>query len=92
MSKQSGIKISNMEDQIIDKVVFALKLYNKYKMNLKSKTKLLESERFFDWGHEKALLIRKLDEKDFYVFLNPLQNVLKKIAQQIDFTYNQKNL
>lgn len=84
ISKQMGIKPSNMEEQIIGKTIFTLELYDKYRKNLKNKTKLLESGRFFDWGYEKGLLILKLDEKDFYVFLNQLQKFLKEIAQRIN--------
>ena len=84
ISKQMGIKPANMEEQITNKTLFTLELYDKYRNNLKNKIILLESGKFFDWGCEKDMLILKLDEIDFYVFLNQLQKFLKEIAQRIN--------
>lgn len=81
--KQNGIKLSNMEKYIIKKTNFTLGLYNKYRENLKTKTTLLESEKFFDWGQEKDLLLQKLEDKDFYAFLKKLNEFLRKIIQQL---------
>lgn len=81
--KQNGIKLPGMEKHIIKKTNFTLRLYNKYRENLQTKTKLLESEKFFDWGQEMDLLLQKLDDKDFYTFLKKLKEFLKKIVKQL---------
>jgi len=83
LSKQKTIRLSSMEKHIVKKTNFTLNLYNKYRENLKTKTKLLESEKFFDWGQEKDLLLRDLDGKDFYAFLKKLQEFLRKIIKML---------
>ncbi len=84
ISKQKGIKITSMKEQIISKTVFTLRRYEKYRKNLRSKMELLESAEFFDWGREKEILIIKLDEKNFYAFVNQLRQFLKEISLQIN--------
>jgi hypothetical protein len=69
-----------VEKCIIDKMGFALKLYDKYRTNLKPKVGLLNSGKLFDWGAEKELLLSDIDEGDFYKFEGGFEAFLKKIV------------
>ena len=78
--KRFGIKLEDMEKCILAKMNFALKLYDKYRTNLKQKVELLNSGRLFEWGAEKELLLSEIDESDFYNFLIGFEIFLKKIV------------
>jgi len=80
-----GVKLDDVEKCILKKTNFALKLYDKYRTNLKEKIKLLESGRLFEWGEERALLLAEIDESDFYSFLNEFQEFLKKIVINLNY-------
>jgi len=58
-----------------------LELYQKYRENLAGNLRLLESGEIFRWGEEKTLLLWDIDEGDYYDFISPLENLLKKIVE-----------
>jgi predicted nucleotidyltransferase component of viral defense system len=57
ISKHFARKPEEEQQEIIGKIAFSLKLYAKYRANLKKKVVLLNSEKLFDWGAEKELLL-----------------------------------
>ena len=67
------------------RIATALKLYDKYRSNLKEKIKLLESGRLFEWGEERELLLAEMDEGDFYSFINEFQEFLKKVVKAFGY-------
>jgi len=81
--KRFGIKPHDMERCIVNKTDFALKLYDKYRSNLKEKISLLGSGKLFEWGEERDLLLAEIDEGDFYSFLDEFQKFLKKIISSL---------
>ncbi|MEM0287957.1 MAG: nucleotidyl transferase AbiEii/AbiGii toxin family protein [Nitrososphaerota archaeon] len=83
--KHYGMKPEDVEECIMTKINFALKLYARFRYNLKEKMKLLESGNIFDWGQERRLLLSEIDEKDFYLFLDEFQTFLKRIVKIINF-------
>jgi hypothetical protein len=83
--RRLGVKLDDVEKCIVQKTSFALKLYDKYRSNLKEKIKLLESRRLFEWGEEQELLLAEIDEADFYAFLSEFQEFLKKIVKAIGY-------
>ena len=83
--KQFGVKLEAMEPCIVKKTNFALKLYSKYRQNLKEKIGLMQSGRLFEWGEERSLLLSDIDETDFYSFLDEFQGFLKEVIRNLKF-------
>lgn len=77
-----GVKLDVVEKCIVKKTNFALKLYDKYRTNLKEKIGLLQSGKLFEWGKEREYLLSEIDEKDFYSFLSEFQKFLTKIIKK----------
>ncbi len=75
--------IKEIENQIIEKTLFALNLYKKYKENLKEKLELINSGNLFTFGDEQRLLLKEIDNKDFYAFVNKFNIFLKNITKEI---------
>ncbi len=67
------------------KLNLALQSYDKYRNNLKAKAGLLQSDRLFDWGKERELLLAEIDERDFYAFLEKFRSFLKEIIGSLDY-------
>jgi predicted nucleotidyltransferase component of viral defense system len=85
--KQFGIKLEDVERCIVNKTNFALKLYGKYRSNLKENTSLLDSRKLFQWGEERALLLAEIDERHFYSFLNEFPKFLRKIISNLNYRF-----
>ncbi|TMI24484.1 hypothetical protein E6H24_06760 [Candidatus Bathyarchaeota archaeon] len=85
ISKKFGIRPENMTRYVVDKLNFALKLYGKYRTNMKEKIPLLNSGKLFAWGTEKDLLLIDIDEKDFYSFLTKFDVFLKSIVSNLSY-------
>jgi len=83
--KKFGIKLEDMEKCIVRKLDFALKLYGKYRDNLKEKIGLLNSGKLFEWGAERELLLSEIDESDFYRFLGGFETFLKEIVRTLKY-------
>jgi predicted nucleotidyltransferase component of viral defense system len=84
ISKKFGTRPESMERYVLDKLNFALKLYGKYKTNLKKKIPILNSDKLFAWGTEKDLLLTEIDEKEFYSFLTKFNVFLKDIVSKLN--------
>jgi predicted nucleotidyltransferase component of viral defense system len=67
---------------VIEKTNFALKLYVRYRKNLEEKKPTILSAPF-NWGEEKGLLLKEIDEKDFYKFIEKLKAFLKKVMKSL---------
>jgi len=80
-----GVKLDDVEKCIVNKTNFALKLYNKYRINLKQKVSLMQSGKLFEWGEERELLLAEIDEKDFYVFLKKFEPFLKRVIDSLGY-------
>jgi hypothetical protein len=81
--KRFGIRPEGEEKCIVGKIGFSLKLYAKYRDNLKQKVALLNSGKLFGWGTEKELLLSEIDEDDFYKFMGGFETSLKKIVAAV---------
>lgn len=75
--------IEKIKNQIIEKIIFALNLYMKYRENLKEKREIINSGNLFTWGDEKRFLLKPINEKDLYAFVNKFNIFLKKITEEI---------
>jgi len=78
-----NIKLEDLYDGIIDKTQFMLNLYEKYRKNLAEKKDIVTSGKALKWGEEKGLLLRDIDEKEFYKFLEDFGTFLKKTAEEL---------
>jgi predicted nucleotidyltransferase component of viral defense system len=83
IQKNLGIMVVDVEKYVIRKTKHTLSLYTKYQTNMKAKIKLLEQNKIFEWGTEKDLLISKIDEKDFDIFIREFTEYLKKLVKKI---------
>ena len=78
------IKEKKLRGYIVDKTIFALNLYEKYRKNLEKKRDLIEDKKIFGWGEEKELLIEEINQKEFYEFLQEFMEFLADIIKIID--------
>jgi len=83
IDERFGVKPQKVETCIVEKMNFALKLYKKYRTNLKEKIALLNSESLFEWDKERDLLLIDIDEREFYSFLAEFQDFLKKVIKEL---------
>jgi len=81
--KKNKFNIKDLRDQIIEKTIFVLNRYDKFKKNLNEKKELIISGDLFTWGEERKLLLIKIDNKDFYNFVNQFNIFLKNITEEI---------
>lgn len=78
--KSYGLDPAVVESCIVEKMELSLGLYERFRTNLKEKIKLLNSNTFFDWGREREVLIKQIDETEFYSYLEELQSFLKELV------------
>jgi len=83
MVKETGINLYEHMDCAVEKVRFMLGLYHKYRENLTVNKRLLESGELFRWGEERALLLRDVDEGEFYDFIALLEKLLITIVGKV---------
>jgi predicted nucleotidyltransferase component of viral defense system len=80
--KKYDLKLEDLLEPIVDKIRFALGIYQKYKENFETKKAVVASEPF-RWGEEKRLLLQEIDGQEFDKFLNNFQPFLKKVIEKI---------
>lgn len=78
IEKQFGISLDDVYICVLEKSRFTLNLYERYRQNLEEKKQTILSTPF-NWGEEKGLLLRQIDESDFYKFIDRLKPFLKKV-------------
>lgn len=85
--KNFKIKLTDIEEQSVEKLNFSLKMYEKYQMNFKTKIKIVESDELFTWGEEKYLLLKDMkeeEERNFFSFIKELGIFLKTVIAKIE--------
>jgi predicted nucleotidyltransferase component of viral defense system len=85
INREFGISLEEVFDCVIEKTSFTLNLYARYRKNLEEK-KLTIMSTPFNWGEEKGLLLKEIDEKAFYKFVEKLRAYLKKIMDALPET------
>jgi len=78
--KRIGIDFEEVEGEILEKLKFILKLYQKYRRNLREKASILTIENF-PFGSERQLLITEINEAEFYSFLTRFIPWLRKLTK-----------
>jgi hypothetical protein len=66
----------------VGKTRFTLCLYERYRRNLEEKKTVVLSKPFV-WGEERDLLLKTVDEMDFYNFIEELKSFLKKVIEEL---------
>jgi len=84
IKEKFGVDPEEYTDCIKEKTEFALKLYRKYRRNLRAKKQLIESKRLFKWGDEKDLLLRPINEEQFSQFNTTFLEYLKNIVNMLN--------
>jgi predicted nucleotidyltransferase component of viral defense system len=79
---QFRIRLDDIYSCSVEKTRFMLHLYERYRKNIEEKKTIVTSTPF-TWGEEKALLLKDIDEKEFYKFLEQLKTFLKKTANKL---------
>lgn len=82
IEKEFNISLEDVFSCALEKTKFTLNLYARYRENLEDKRATVLSTPF-SWGEEKGLLLREIDEKDFYKFIEKLRVYLKKIIERL---------
>lgn len=82
ISLKFNLKVQDFKQEIIEKIELMLGIYQKYQDNLVEKIKLLDSNDLFEWGAEKELLLKDIDEKQLNRFVNIFQEFLKEIVKK----------
>ena len=77
------LDVAEFEDIILDKTRFMLVQYEKYRRNLEEKSRLIDSGEIFQWGDERNLLLKEIDEKEFYKFVKDFEKFLKDLLVKI---------
>ena len=80
--REFKIELEDIYGCSVGKTRFTLCLYERYRKNLEEKKNMVVSAPFV-WGEEKGLLLKDVDEKDFYRFLEKLKIILKKVVDEL---------
>ena len=80
--KTFSVSLDEVSSCVVEKTRFVLDLYARYRENLKEKKSTILSTPF-NWGEEKGLLLKEVDEKDFYKFVEKLKAFLKKVIEGV---------
>ena len=80
--KTFGVSLDEVFSCVVDKIKFTLELYVRYQQNLETK-KVTFLSALFSWGDEKELLLKEIDEKEFYHFIENLRGFLKKVVNNL---------
>jgi predicted nucleotidyltransferase component of viral defense system len=80
IEKKFGVSLEEVFGCVVEKIGFTLNLYAKYRENLEEKKATVMSTPF-TWGEEKGLLLKEIDEKEFYKHIEKLKVFLKKVIE-----------
>lgn len=81
--REKGVNLRELEGETIGKIQLMLDLYERFRNNFSKKMELLESGELFSWGEEKELLLSRIDEENFYRFVDTFNESLKEIGKKI---------
>ena len=82
IESQFGISLPDISDCIMEKTKFTLDLYARYRKNLEEKKSTILTAPF-TWGEEKGLLLKEIDEKEFYKFVEKLKIFLRNVIERM---------
>lgn len=81
--KKYNIRPEELIDEIVEKIFFAVKMYEKYKNNfISAKEKLKEIN--FDYNEVKHLVLKDIKKEDYEEFVERLTIVLEDVVNKLD--------
>jgi predicted nucleotidyltransferase component of viral defense system len=83
IAKTYDENVLEYKPQIIDKTRFILDMYEKYRLNLKGKIDLVKSKEIFEWGGEKELLLKEINEIEFGRFNREFSDFLIDVIRDL---------
>ena len=84
LSENLGIKADELEDVIISKTEFMLRIYDRFRRNFALKKEFFIEDGGLRSSKENELLILPIDEKDFHIFIRDFNDFLRGIFSRID--------
>jgi predicted nucleotidyltransferase component of viral defense system len=82
IGKVFGVSLDEVFSCVVEKLEFTLALYGRYRQNLEAK-KVTFLSAPFSWGDEKGLLLKEIDDKDFYCFIENLRGFLERVVNNL---------
>ncbi len=82
IGKEFDISLEEIFSCALEKTKFILNLYARYRQNLEDKRSIMLSTPF-SWGEEKGLLLKEINEKDFYNFIEKARLFLMKVVESL---------
>lgn len=76
--------ILKYKTHIVEKTRFILDMYKKYRLNIMRKSALIKSKKIFEWGKEKELLLKDIDEMEFARFVGEFSDFLTEVIDEQD--------
>jgi len=84
ITNQFDIPLEDILGCVIEKTKFTLDLYDRYRKNLEDKKATILTSPF-NWGEEKGLLLKEIDEKEFYEFTEELKTFLSRVIERLAY-------
>lgn len=78
-----GILPKDIDKVVIEKILFALRMYGKYRDNFKANFGRFRDRKFSISASERDLLINDLDEKKFQAFLKSFYIYISELSERI---------
>lgn len=85
IDKKFGVSLEAILACVLEKTKLTLNLYARYRNGLEEKKSTITSTPF-TWGEEKGLLLKEIDEKDFYKYVEKLRIFLMKAIESLSKT------
>lgn len=82
--KKFNLNLKDYEDEIVDKIIYVLELYKKYRENYDKKVTFLLNEKSLSVNSLGDYMLKTINDEDFNIFLKPLHVFLKKIISLVD--------
>jgi predicted nucleotidyltransferase component of viral defense system len=82
IKKRFGVTPDDVLKEVLEKVRFSLRLYEKYRRNLREKKAVLGAEPF-TWGEERELVLEDIDEVEFYEFVEVFNEFIHDILDRL---------
>ncbi|KKN23962.1 hypothetical protein LCGC14_0899600, partial [marine sediment metagenome] len=82
--KKFNLNLKDYEDEIVDKIIYALELYKKYRESYDKKVNFFLNENSLSVNSLGDFMLKPINEEDFNIFLKHLHVFLKKIISLVD--------
>ena len=81
IEKERKLNIEDLKDTCVEKAIFAINSYKKYRENFEGRSRIMRKERDFLVGEAEYLMLVKVDRKNFDAFLKRLLPFLEGVRK-----------